>query len=61
MVELRRERVPWAERILDGVGGAGGATSSPNHGCGLVLGIWAGLFGPARARPENKSPKHGPT
>jgi hypothetical protein len=27
----------------------------------LVLGIWAGLFGPARARPENKSPKHGPT
>jgi hypothetical protein len=26
----------------------------------LVLGIWAGLFGPARARPENKSPKHGP-
>jgi hypothetical protein len=25
-----------------------------------VLGIWAGLFGPARARPENKSPKHGP-
>ena len=27
---------------------------------GVVLGIWAGLFGPARARPENKSPKHGP-
>jgi hypothetical protein len=27
----------------------------------LVLGIWAGLFGPARAWPENKSPKHGPT
>jgi hypothetical protein len=27
----------------------------------LVLGIWAGLFGPTRARPENKSPKHGPT
>jgi hypothetical protein len=26
----------------------------------LVLGIWAGLFGPARARPENKSLKHGP-
>ena len=26
----------------------------------VVLGIWAGLFGPARARPENKSPKHGP-
>jgi hypothetical protein len=26
----------------------------------LVLGIWAGLFGPARARPENRSPKHGP-
>jgi hypothetical protein len=30
-------------------------------GSGLVLGIWAGFFGPARARPENKSPKHGPT
>jgi hypothetical protein len=27
----------------------------------LVLGIWAGLFGLARARPENSSPKHGPT
>jgi hypothetical protein len=27
---------------------------------GLVLGIWAGLFELARARPENKSPKHGP-
>jgi hypothetical protein len=27
----------------------------------VVLGIWAELFGPARARPENKSPKHGPT
>jgi hypothetical protein len=27
----------------------------------LVLEIWAGLFGPARARPKNKSPKHGPT
>jgi hypothetical protein len=26
-----------------------------------VLGIWVGLFGLARARPENKSPKHGPT
>jgi hypothetical protein len=26
----------------------------------LVLGIWAGLFGPARARPKNRSPKHGP-
>jgi hypothetical protein len=26
----------------------------------LVLGIWAGLFGPARARLENRSPKHGP-
>jgi hypothetical protein len=25
----------------------------------LVLGIWAGLFGPARARSENRSPKHG--
>jgi hypothetical protein len=26
----------------------------------LVLGIWAGLFGPARARLENRSPKHDP-
>jgi hypothetical protein len=26
----------------------------------LVVGIWAGLFGLARARHENKSPKHGP-
>jgi hypothetical protein len=26
----------------------------------LVLGIWVGLFGLARARHENKSPKHGP-
>jgi hypothetical protein len=26
-----------------------------------VLGIWAGLFWPARARPENRSPQHGPT
>jgi hypothetical protein len=25
-----------------------------------MLGIWAGLFGPARTRPENRSPKHGP-
>jgi hypothetical protein len=25
-----------------------------------VLGIWAELFRPARARPENKSSKHGP-
>jgi hypothetical protein len=27
----------------------------------LVLGIWAGLFGPARAQPENRSPKHDTT
>jgi hypothetical protein len=26
----------------------------------VVLGIWAGHFGPARARPKNRSPKHGP-
>jgi hypothetical protein len=26
----------------------------------LVLGIWARLFGHARAWPENRSPKHGP-
>jgi hypothetical protein len=29
-------------------------------GSWVVLGIWVGLFGLARARPENKSPKHGP-
>jgi hypothetical protein len=27
---------------------------------GVELGIWAELFGPARARLENKSSKHGP-
>jgi hypothetical protein len=26
----------------------------------LVVGIWVGFFGPARARPENRIPKHGP-
>jgi hypothetical protein len=31
-----------------------------DEGLRVVLGIWAGLFGPARARPENRSPKHGP-
>jgi hypothetical protein len=27
----------------------------------VVLRVWAGLFGPARARPKNRSPKYGPT
>jgi hypothetical protein len=33
---------------------------SGKYGVCLVLGIWVGLFGPARARPENRSPKHDP-
>lgn len=35
-------------------------TLSSSVWSGLVLRIWAGFFGPSRARPENKSPKHGP-
>jgi hypothetical protein len=40
------------------LGGEGG--TDLESGSRLVLGIWGGLFRRARARPENRSPKHGP-